>query len=131
VPAEAIAIPPERREPALDGQQRVDRIQAALRAGADVHGQSAQAPGAVDPIELRIAAELAHVKRMLDAVTGELMDDIDILTRHAQALQSCDIAAAIVDSLAEVMAAADRDRAIAAVPMHEVRTRLSGQTPAG
>ena len=112
------------------GQLRVDQIQEAIRNGAALPLETeppAPNPADADPIERRIAAELARVKRMLDEVSEELTDDIDILTRHQQAVQNFDIAAMIVESLAAVMAADDRASAVAAVQMHDLRGRLSGQ----
>lgn len=112
------------------GQLRVDQIQQAIRSGATLPLETEPpAPPAADadPIEQRIAAELVRVKRMLDEVSEELTDDVDILMRHQRALQNFDIAAMIVESLAAVMAAEDRAGAIAAVQMHDLRGRLSGQ----
>lgn len=111
------------------GQLQVDQIQAALRTGAVMPPEEKQPvapPGDAEPIGKRVAAELARVKRMLDSANDELSDDVELLTRHARALQSLDVAAAIVDSLAAVIAADGAEEAIAAVPMHEVRSRLSG-----
>ena len=77
------------------GQLRVDHIQSAIRSGAALPSETAApAPNPVDaePIEQRIAAELARVKRMLDAVSEELTDDDDVLMRHERAMQNFDIA---------------------------------------
>lgn len=112
------------------GQSRVDQIQAAIRTGAVLPLETeppAPQPADSDPIEQRIAAELARVKQMLDEVSEELTDDVDILTRHQQALQNFDIAAMIVEALAAVMAAEDPASAVAAVQMHDLRGRLFGQ----
>ena len=112
------------------GQMRVDQIQAALRGGAALP-TACEIPASMTvdagPVDRRIAAELVHVKQMLDAVSEELMDDVDVLTRHDRALQSFDIASAIIESLADVMSAAERENAIAVVPMHDLRSRLSGR----
>jgi hypothetical protein len=112
------------------GQMRVDQIQAALRSGAALPAEcDASAAPAVDAgsVDQRIAAELAHVKQMLDAVGDQLMDDVGVLTRHERTLQSLDIATAIIESLAAVMASDERENAISAVPMHDLRSRLSGR----
>jgi hypothetical protein len=112
------------------GQMRVDQIQAAVRSGAALPTAcDVSTPPEVDsePADRRIAAELANVKQMLDAIGEQLMDDVDVLTRHAQALQSFDIATAIIESLAAVMLADERESAIALVPMHDLRSRLSGR----
>lgn len=111
------------------GQLRVDQIQSAIRSGAALPPEMPPPPTcvSVEPIEQRIAAELARVKRMLDAISEELTDDVDVLMRHERAMQSFDIAATIVQTLAAVMAAEDRASAVAAVDMHDLRSRLSGQ----
>jgi hypothetical protein len=112
------------------GQSRVDLVQAAIRGGAIFSAEAlapAPTPAAAPPVEQAVAAELARVKRMLDAVSDELTDDIDILMRHERAIQNFDIAAMIVAELAEVMAADDREAAIGKVQMHDLRSRLSGR----
>ena len=112
------------------GQLRVDHIQSAIRSGAALPSETAApAPNPVDaePIEQRIAAELARVKRMQDAVSEELTDDVDVLMRHERAMQNFDIAAQTVEELSTVMAAGDPQRAVAGVQMHDLRSRLSGQ----
>lgn len=112
------------------GQLRVDQIQLAVRSGAALPSETPPPPPApiqAEPIEQRIAAELARVKRMLDAVSDRLTDDVDILVRHERAIQTFDIAAMIVEELAVVMAAADREGAVGAVQMHDLRSRLSGR----
>ena len=115
------------------GQLRVDKIQQALRSGAALPFE-AETPKQPDPahetvddhvIDDRIASELAHVKQMLDAVADELTEDIDIITRHERALQNFDIASMIVQHLGEIMAAEDQAAAVARIPMHDLRSRLS------
>lgn len=109
------------------GQLRVDRIQETVRSGAALPPEQERAASAdAGPIDDRIVAELLNVKRMLDAVSEELTDDIDVLIRHATAMQNFDIAVAIVEALAQVMDADDREAAAAKVNMHELRERLSG-----
>jgi hypothetical protein len=115
---------------ANSGQFRVDQIQSAVRNGAALPAESqASAPGPDDlpPVERRVAGELTRVKRMLDQVGAALTDDVDVLRRHQRALQSFDIAAMIVEELATVLVADDRDRAVGLVHMHELRSRLSGR----
>jgi hypothetical protein len=112
------------------GQSRVDLVQAAIRGGAIFSAETrapAPKPTEARPIELAVAAELARVKQMLDAVSEELADDVDILMRHERAIQNFDIAAMIVDELARVMAADDRAGAVDSVQMHDLRSRLSGR----
>jgi hypothetical protein len=64
---------------------------------------------------------------MLDEVSEELTDDVDVLVRHERAMQSFDIAAMIVEELAGCWPADDREAAVGSVQMHELRSRLSGR----
>jgi hypothetical protein len=103
-------VRPARTAPEL-GQSRVDQLLQAIRSGTALPVEAeAPRPSPVDArqVEQSIAAELARVKRMLDAVSEELTDDVEVLMRHERAMQSFDIAAMIVEELARVMAAHDR-----------------------
>lgn len=111
------------------GQLRVDQVQAAVRSGAALPVDPA--PHAVPVVEAgaldrRIAGELSDLKRMLDEVGEALADDVDILMRHEQALQRFDIAVQTIQYLADLMGAPDRAKAVDDVPMHDLRSRLSG-----
>jgi len=112
------------------GQHRVDQLQSAIRSGTVLPAETrapAPEPAETESLELRIAAELVRVKRMLDTVSEELTDDVDVLMRHERALQSFDIAAMIVEELRAVIAADDPHRAVGSVQMHDLRSRLSGR----
>jgi hypothetical protein len=116
--------------PALAAQFRVDQLQAAIRSGAALPAETRAAapePANAEPVERSIAAELARVRRTLDAVTEELTDDVDVLMRHERAMQNFDIAVQVIAELATVMAADDRHAAVGKVQMHELRSRLSGR----
>lgn len=116
-------------KPGSLGQLRVDRIQAAVREGAVLPVEERLPATAPDEelIEARIAAELADVRQALEAATDELAGDGDVLMRHQKALQSLDIAGAILGSLSDVMGATDRAGAIERIQMHDLRSRLSGR----
>jgi hypothetical protein len=112
------------------GQFRVDQLQSAIRSGAALPAETrapAPPPAEIQPVERSIAAELARVRRMLDAVTEELTDDVELLMRHERAMQNFDIAVQIVAELAAVLEADDREAAVGAVQMHDLRSRLSGR----
>lgn len=112
------------------GQFRVDQIQSAIRSGSALPTETrapAPPPASTMPVERSVAAELGRVRRMLDAVTEELSDDVDVLMRHERAMQNFDIAAQIIEELAVVLAADDREAAVGAVHMHDLRSRLSGR----
>ena len=120
----------EAADNAGQGQSRVDQLLSAIRSGAALPVETeAPAPNPADarPLEQKIAAELSRVKRMLDEVSEELTDDVDVLMRHERAMQSFDIAAMIVEELAAVLAADDREAAVGSVKMHDLRSRLSGR----
>lgn len=112
-------------------QARVDGIQAALREGAEMPAAPAVEAAAEfvdrDRLDGLIAAELDEVGRALEKALDELMENPEVLARHERALQSLDIACAILDSLAPVLRAADRGKAVEGIAMHEIRSRLSGR----
>lgn len=111
------------------GQLRVDKIQEAIRSGSPLSAEPLTPPvqiAASTPVDGRIAQELAEVKLTLDAIGDELTDDADVLTRYEEALQKLDIASATIEWLAGVVAADDREAAIAKISMHDLRSRLSG-----
>jgi len=113
------------------GQARVDGIQAALREGAAMPAAPPSEPVAEridrDRLDALIAEEIGQVGRALEEALDELSENPEVLMRHERALQSLDIACAILDSLAPVLRAGDRDKAVEAIPMHEIRSRLSGR----
>jgi len=113
------------------GQARVDGIQAALRQGAAMPaappGESPAEQIDRDRLDALIAEEIRQVARALESALDDLSENPEVLTRHERALQSLDIACAILDSLTPVLRAADRDKAVEAIPMHEIRSRLSGR----
>lgn len=115
---------------ARQGQSRVDQLLAAIRSGTALPVETETplpSPADAAAVEQNIATELVRVKRMLDEVSEELTDDVEVLMRHERAMQSFDIAAMIVEELARVMAAHDRGKAVDAVQMHDLRSRLSGR----
>jgi len=110
------------------GQFRIDQIQGAIRSGAEVPSETRTAaanPARARPVEQRVAAELRRLRRILDAFSDELTDDVEVLTRHERAMQNFDIAAQIVEELAAVLAADDREGAVGLIQMHDLRSRLS------
>jgi hypothetical protein len=75
-------------------------------------------------IDQRVAEELAFVRRILDSIGDELVDEPVFLQRHAKALQGFDLAGQILGNLANVLKAEDREAAIRAIGMEELRARL-------
>jgi hypothetical protein len=120
-----------KRPPAFDGkhgQARVDAIQDAVRTGAALPAetQSASAAGSVGAGELerRIAEEVIHVQRLIDALGEELVEDPVMLQRHSRVLQNLDRASQILEHLGNVLGASDRVDAAQRVAMQDLRERL-------
>ena len=109
-------------------QRYVDNVQAAVRAGAalpvEAQVSAAAAPGATKDLDLRIAEELAYVKRLIDSAGEGLTDDPAIVSRHMKPLQDFDLASQILSHLSELLASDDRTAALDAVTLQELRTRL-------
>lgn len=127
---EWVAGVPQPKKNGSLGQLRVDSIQAAIRSGASLPSEPAtpppQARGSI-PVDSMISEELMRLRQTLDEIGNTLADDPDILVRHEKTLQNLDIASAIVEALTAVIAAENREEAIAKISMHDLRSRLSGQ----
>lgn len=110
------------------GQGRAEEKSGAGRTEKRFSGVGAPAPAAKVPvatdIEGRIAEELAFVRRLLDSIGDELVDEPIFLQRHSRALQGFDLAGQILGNLANVLKAEDREAAIRAIGMEELRARL-------
>lgn len=110
-------------------QLRVDRIQAAVRAGPLSTPKPASRPAEInDGLDGRIAEELAHVRRLIENIGNELTDTPIIVQRYPAALQSFDVACQILDNLAVVLAAENRGAAVDAIGMKDLRARLLRKT---
>ena len=107
------------------GQQRVDEIQIAIRAGTNPPPSE---PDSVQRLQraiaARVAEELAYVSRMLESLGEELATDL-MAARHAAKLQDLDIATQILGHLGNVLTAQDAAGAIKQIGMEELRRRLS------
>ena len=108
------------------GQARIDAIQAAVRSG-EVPEASETAPAgemSAIPLDDRLAEEVAHVRRLLEEVSGTLIGDSAVVERHAEVLQTFDVVDQILGHLARIMTADDREAAARSVGMAELRARL-------
>lgn len=109
------------------GQAEVDRLQSVVRAET-APSEAAEAPSVPcfvgAGLDERLAQELAYVQRLLEAVSAELVRDAGIVARHGRALQGFDLADQILGHLAAVIKAEDREAAIRAIGMEELRARL-------
>ena len=110
----------------LPGQARVDAIQSALRSGdlLSIEPPAPTLPVGAPELDQRIAEEIDHARRLLEAVGDELSDDPVLLQRHGDALQRFDIACQIISHLGAVIGAPDRMAAIENVAMLELKSRL-------
>jgi hypothetical protein len=107
------------------GQARVDAIQSAVRAGAPLAAEPATgAKPSADELERRVAEEIIHVQRLIDALGEELVDDPVMLQRHMRVLQNLDRASQILEHLGVVMGASDRVAAAQGIAMQDLRDRL-------
>lgn len=105
-------------------QAEVDRLQAAVRSGTAPAAPAAAQCFDRSGLDTRLAQEIAYVQRLLEAVSAELVRDANIVARHGRALQGFDLADQILGHLAAVMRADDREAAIRAIGMEELRARL-------
>lgn len=107
------------------GQARVDAIQTAVRAGAVLPAEP-PAAGTLDAAELerRVAEEVVHVQRLIDALGEELVEDPVMLQRHMRLLQNLDRASQILEHLGAVLGASDRVAAAQGIAMQDLRERL-------
>ncbi len=109
------------------GQDRVDLIQSQIRAGAALPADPAPPPAGaltVNALEQRVAEEVIHVQRLIDALGEELVGDPVMLQRHMRLLQNLDRASQILEHLGNVLGASDRLAAAQAIAMQDLRERL-------
>jgi hypothetical protein len=92
---------------------------------APLRRDPADAPVAgASPLDRRLAEEIGYVVRLLAAVEDELADEPLLVQRHVGVLQNFDLAAQILGHLASVLNADNRETAIDAIGMTELRARL-------
>ena len=106
-----------------EGQQRVDEIQAGLRAGAPIANPEASSGTLELDLATRVAEELGYISRMLEALGEDLATDI-MAARHGAKLQSLDISIQTLGNLATVLRASDAEGAIRQIGMEDLRRRL-------
>jgi hypothetical protein len=88
-------------------------------------------PAARERLDTKLAEELAHVKRLLEAVGDELIAEPLFVQRHAQTLQGIDLAGQILANVASIIVAEDREEAIDRIGMEDLRARLRGEAAPG
>jgi hypothetical protein len=113
----------------LQGQARVDAIQAAVRSGSNRPSMlpAVEAADAIEPswdILARIASETAALERSLSVVADQLSDDPLILSRHLNSIQTLQGAIEILNHLTTVIGASDMVGAADRVVLQALRARL-------
>jgi hypothetical protein len=121
-------------------QSRVDAIVASARAKVaeaeapkrSVYRSPDQLPliASTDPTEIRVSEELAHTRRIIEALGDELANDPILLMRYQNALQSVDLMAQTLGHLASVVGSANKQEAIERIGMSSLKARLSRCTVA-
>ncbi|MBV9884410.1 MAG: hypothetical protein JO276_15480 [Sphingomonadaceae bacterium] len=111
-------------------QRAVDEIQAAIRA----EGVAARPPlfkpapprpaPSSDPLDHRVAEELEAIGRRLELLGGALAADPILLHRYGVQLQSIDLVRQMLGHLAQVVLAGEKDKAVAAITLTELKARL-------
>lgn len=116
----------------LQGQARVDAMQAAVRAGSTRPSIRRANPPPLDPalvrtddpLTLRLAEELEYVRRLVDQLGDTLAADGLVVTRYGMALQSVDLASQILGHLAAVVRSSAPEAAARRIGMTELKARL-------
>lgn len=114
----------------LRDQRRVDALQAearndansgrALRESAPPAAPAAAIPG----LDSRLAHELGYVQRLLENLGDELINDLFLVQRHGQSLQSLDLVSQILGHVAAILHAGDKAAVIEEIGMEDLKARL-------
>ena len=115
-----------------EAQARCDAIQAEFRAGGverkSIRRDPPPLPQALIPTDdvllVRLAEELEYARRMIEAMGDDLSADLNVITRHAVALQSIDIAGQMLGHVANVVRSSDREGAVERIGMSDLKGRL-------
>ena len=107
------------------GQQRIDALQATIRAGGAIAAAApSESPGKA-ALARNVADEIAAAAHVLRALSDRLADDMAVIAAHGDALQQLDPLAQTLDHLARVLHAADPAAVIEAIGMDDLRARLA------
>lgn len=112
-------------------QRQVDAVLAAVRSEGALARPRLFKPAPVRPepspnvLDHRLAEELATLRRRLELLGGTLAGDPILLSRHGAQLQSIDLVQQILGHLSDVIASADRARAIELITLTELKARLT------
>ena len=76
------------------------------------------------PLDQLLAAELDHARDMLVMMGDELAMSPQIVAEHGLSLQAVDIVGQLIGHIASVVRAEDRQKAIEAIGMCELKNKL-------
>ena len=114
-----------------DHQQRVDEIQAAIRAEQSAKPKVSlfraapeRSPPSEDPLDHRLAEELDCIQRHLEQLGAVLANNPLLVHRHATQLQSIDLVNQVLGHLSRIVSAKDKELAVEQVSLRELRSRL-------
>ncbi len=113
----------------LRDQRRVDALQAEARNGSTAirppRNSAPTAPPAATPyLDARLAHELGYVQRLLENLGDELINDLFLVQRHGQSLQSLDLVGQILGHVAAILHAEDKAAVIGQIGMEDLKARL-------
>ena len=113
----------------LRDQRRVDALQAEARGEAASGRQlrdnaPAEAPAVSPDLDSRLAHELGYVQRLLENLGDELINDLFLVQRHGQSLQSLDLVNQILGHVAAILRSDDKGATVEAIGMEDLRARL-------
>jgi hypothetical protein len=114
----------------LRDQRRVDALQAEARgdasSGRALRTQEPEPapPAAIPDLDSKLAHELGYVQRLLENLGDELINDLFLVQRHGQSLQSLDLVSQILGHVAAVLMAQDKAATVEKIGMEDLRARL-------
>lgn len=120
-PLDVTGLRDQRRVDALQAEARSDAASGrALRASAP----AAETATASSDLDSRLAHELGYVQRLLENLGDELINDLFLVQRHGQSLQSLDLVGQILGHVAAILMAQDKAAVIEEIGMEDLRARL-------
>ncbi|MEA3064400.1 MAG: hypothetical protein QOJ27_839 [Sphingomonadales bacterium] len=113
----------------LRDQRRVDALQMQARSdaasGRDLRVSAPSVPSAGSPdLDKRLAHELGYVQRLLESLGDELINDLFLVQRHGQSLQSLDLVGQILGHVAAILMADDKAAMVDGIGMEDLKARL-------
>lgn len=107
------------------GQQRIDALQATIRAGGVVAPADPLRTPNQAAVVRNVADEIAAAACFIRSLSDRLAEDMAVIAAHGDALQQLDPLSQTLDHLARVLAAPDPGPVIDAIGMDDLRARLT------